>query len=255
MAEQIKNTLNRILENTQASQKLQSKAKCKICSKEFEYNPFNTRGEWDVPECCSDPCKEKKEQQDLIKKIPMLLSRADVPPKYQNIKSDKTRLVTDIVNTKGSIYVWGNAGTGKTVFVCSVIREMFLKYGEIEQLDVSRGYGHTFGVQFISSPKLIMELQDLYGKKGGSAWDHLQKFARISVLILDDIGAEKMTDFVRQALYYLINEREQWQLQTIITSNYSLSQLDEYIDGRISSRIAGMSKIVEFKGQDRRLVK
>ncbi len=191
-------------------------------------------------------------QKILLEKIPRLLRNADVPIKYQDIKTDKINLLSNIVENKNSLYAWGNAGTGKTVFACSVIREMLWKYGEIVG-----GYDSfqqpLSGISFISSPKFIMELQDSYKKEGESAWDFLANVTRQKVLILDDLGAEKMTDFVRQALYYLINEREQWQLQTIITSNYSLSQLDDYIDGRISSRIAGMCKVIEFTGQDRRL--
>ena len=186
----------------------------------------------------------------------MLLRDAGIPVKYRDIKTDKLNLLAEIVNNKKSFYAWGSAGTGKTVFACSVVREMFWKYGEMGHAKTR--YVNDIGdwisdIWFVSSPEFIMELQDLYRKEGESAWDCLQKVARKTVLILDDLGAEKMTDFVRQALYYLINEREQWQKQTIITSNFSLAQLDEYIDGRISSRIAGMCKVVEFTGKDRRL--
>lgn len=210
-----------------------------------------------IPTCCSEECKEKMRQEILLKKIPRLLRDAGIPIKYREIKSDKIKLLAEIVDNKKSIYAWGSAGTGKTVFACSVVRGMFWKYGEMGHAN-----SHFFNddknwisdIWFISSPEFVMELQDLYRKEGESAWDYLQKISRKTVLILDDLGAEKMTDFVRQALYYLINEREQWQLQTIITSNYSLSQLDEYIDSRISSRIAGMCKVVEFSGRDRRLL-
>ena len=62
-----------------------------------------------------------------------------------------------------------------------------------------------------------------------------------------------MTDFVKQIIYFIINEREQRCLTTIITSNFSLAQLDEHIDSRISSRIAGMCKVIQLSGRDRRL--
>jgi DNA replication protein DnaC len=223
------------------------KTNCKICHKEFEYSSFIQTDEWrrtleEIPSCCSEKCKEEMRQKKLLEKIPELLQEASVPTKYREIKTDKVKLLTEIVNNKKSIYSWGSAGTGKTVFVCSVIKKMLWKY-------------QTYNIKFISSPELIMELQDLYRKEGESAWDYLREVTRKNVLILDDLGAAKMTDFVRQALYYLINEREQWCLQTIITSNYSLTQLDEFIDGRISSRIAGMCKVVEFTGKDKRLTK
>ena len=216
MADLLKNTLNRILENTQVSQKSQSKAKtnCKICQKEFEYDSFVQTDKWgetleEIPSCCSDKCKDEMRQKILLEKIPRLLRNADVPIKYQDIKTDKINLLSNIVENKNSLYAWGNAGTGKTVFACSVIREMLWKYGEIVG-----GYDSfqqpLSGISFISSPKFIMELQDSYKKEGESAWDFLANVTRQKVLILDDLGAEKMTDFVRQALYYLINEREQW---------------------------------------------
>ena len=74
-------------------------------------------------------------------------------------------------------------------------------------------------------------------------------------LCIDDIGAEKMTAFVQQITYYIINYREQEMLHTLITSNFSLQQIDEQIDTRVSSRIAGMCKVVKIQGHDRRLDK
>ena len=89
-----------------------------------------------------------------------------------------------------------------------------------------------------------------------SAYDFLDKNAHYpGYLIIDDIGAEKLTDFVRQTTYYLINEREMNELPLIITSNYGLEQLAEQIDDRIASRIAGMCEIVKFKGEDKRIKK
>ena len=72
-------------------------------------------------------------------------------------------------------------------------------------------------------------------------------------LAIDDIGAEKLTEFVRQITYYILNEREQRELPTLITSNFSLMEIDEMIDSRISSRIAGMCEVIKLSGKDRRL--
>ena len=92
-------------------------------------------------------------------------------------------------------------------------------------------------------------------KTGESADDLLSRYADIPYLIIDDLGAEKPTEFVRQSTYFLINEREMYERFTIITSNFSLKYLDENIDPRIASRIAGMADIVEMGGGDKRLLK
>ena len=73
--------------------------------------------------------------------------------------------------------------------------------------------------------------------------------------MIDDLGAEKTTDFVRQTLYYIVNEREQNELPIIVTSNYTLKDLAAKFDERISSRLAGMCKQVKLTGTDRRVKK
>ncbi len=171
--------------------------------------------------------KDKNELKKYLIKI-------GVPPKYVEVKSDKD--YKNMTNT--GTYIWGSAGTGKTVLACSIAGEHILNGGE---------------VSFYSVPKLIMQLQDSVRKDGESYYDILHKISKEEILILDDLGAEKLTDFVRQSLYFLINEREQWERTTIITSNYSLDDLDKHIDGRISSRIAGMCEVVEMTGADKRM--
>jgi DNA replication protein DnaC len=79
--------------------------------------------------------------------------------------------------------------------------------------------------------------------------DEIKKYKQL--IVLDDFGAEKMTDFVRQVSYLIINYREQNKLQTIITSNFTLDEIDMYIDRRISSRIAGMCEVVRMSGDKR----
>ena len=99
-----------------------------------------------------------------------------------------------------------------------------------------------------------MELQSSFKKDDKNPFEIAEEIAKFSgVLVIDDLGAEKMTDFVKQIIYFIINEREQRCLTTIITSNFSLAQLDEHIDSRISSRIAGMCKVIQLSGRDRRL--
>ena len=161
--------------------------------------------------------------------------KAGIPEKYLEIETDRN--IDRYMEDKG-LYVWGKAGVGKTVLACSIAKE-FIKAG--------------WPVEYISSPKFIMQLQDLYRNTNESAYSKLEYVSNIPLLIVDDIGAEKLTDFVKQSFYFIINEREQWERNTIITSNYSLDDLDMYIDSRISSRIAGACEVVELTGKDRRL--
>jgi len=170
-----------------------------------------------------------KQTEELIKKI--------IPPQFQDKQSNHPKLQQYIKEPK-SLFVWGNSGTGKTTFVCSLAKA-YIK-AELK-------------VKILSYPKFIMELQGGF-KDDSDPYSVAKRVAEYKgILIIDDIGAEKLTSFVQQISYYLINEREQYLLKTIITSNFSLQQISEQIDVRIASRITGMSDVLNFTGSDLRI--
>ncbi|MBQ1648626.1 MAG: hypothetical protein II047_09280 [Bacteroidales bacterium] len=85
--------------------------------------------------------------------------------------------------------------------------------------------------------------------------------------MLDDLGAERMSEWVGEQVFAMINYRSQNSLQTIITTNYGLNALagrmatgikdkdsdDAAQSKRILSRICGMCYIVEVRGRDFRM--
>ena len=173
-------------------------------------------------------CRDKQTEELIIKTI---------PPQFQDKQSNHPKLEQYIKEPK-SLFVWGNSGTGKTTFVCSLAKA-YLR-AELK-------------VKILSYPKFIMELQGGF-KDDSSPYGVAQRIAGYAgILIIDDIGAEKLTAFVQQISYFIINEREQYLLKTIITSNFSLQQIAEQIDVRIASRITGMCDILNFTGSDLRL--
>lgn len=164
-----------------------------------------------------------------------------IPRKFRDIECDKPGIVKQGIEQ--SMFITGTSGVGKTVLMAGIAKEI-LKAKERE-------------VKWISYPGFIMELQSLFRKDDEvTPFDIAEETASFpGTLAIDDIGAEKITAFVQQITYYIINYREQEMLHTLITSNFSLQQIDEQIDTRISSRIGGMCKIVKLTGKDRRLEK
>lgn len=81
------------------------------------------------------------------------------------------------------------------------------------------------------------------------------------VLVLDDFGAERMTEWAREQLLLILSERYDQHRCTIITSNFSLGELAQRINEhandpsgeRIASRIAEVCVRVHVDGEDRRL--
>lgn len=106
---------------------------------------------------------------------------------------------------------------------------------------------------WINMAKLTFNLYDTFNNKG-SAKDIIDTLCLVDKLYIDDLGCEKTSDYLRHALYLIINERHDHEKTTVITSNIPLSRMSE-IDARISSRIAGMCEVLELSGIDMRINK
>lgn len=83
---------------------------------------------------------------------------------------------------------------------------------------------------------------------------------RVAVLCLDDLGAERPTDWARDELATLVEERYQRELPTIVTSNYAPSEIaarlghdDRVIGERIVSRLVDGAWQIRFRSEDRRV--
>mgnify|MGYP005857013471 CR=1 FL=1 len=76
----------------------------------------------------------------------------------------------------------------------------------------------------------------------------------VDLLVLDDLGAESATDWVRDRLYLIINRRYEAARATIITTNCDDLELAEKVGARIVSRIHEMCDPFDpFPGEDYRL--
>ncbi|EGW41852.1 ATP-binding protein [Desulfosporosinus sp. OT] len=121
----------------------------------------------------------------------------------------------------------GPVGSGKTYLAASIANEL------IEA---------QLQVLFIVVPDLLDELRASY-KSEVNEMDLLDTARTIPILILDDLGAHNYTDWTRNRLYSIINYRMNELLPTVITSNLSLDEMEDYIGVRTTSRIIQSSRI------------
>lgn len=178
---------------------------------------------------CYDKLQEKIKQDYYDKNI------INIPLKYQTIDCNQEFVSKHFSQ---NLFITGCSGTGKTVLAAGIAKECIKK---------------QIAFKWISYPALIMELQNLYRIEKESPFEKAEEIANFTgILILDDLGAEKMTDWVRQITYYIINEREQKMLPIVITSNFSLEEIAMQIDSRIASRIMGICKAIKLSGNDKR---
>ncbi len=217
--------------NMQVEQKLsRCKKICQFCEKEFETNDIYTYPQ--CPECDEKEIKAKKEKQCQI-------HLQIIPPKYRNQEFENKKILDKLLYK--SVFITGSSGTGKTMLMATLAKR-YLREGK--------------KIKWINFPAFIMIIQSMFrtNHKDEDPYDYAKEIATSEdILAIDDLGAEKLTEFVRQIMYYIINEREQRQLPTLITSNFSLKKIDEMIDSRISSRITGMCQSIQLSGRDKRL--
>ncbi|MEM7130386.1 MAG: ATP-binding protein [Chloroflexota bacterium] len=73
-----------------------------------------------------------------------------------------------------------------------------------------------------------------------------EKLCTIKLLILDDLGSEKPTEWAIERLAYIINRRYTAQLPTIITTNLDISELETLWSSRVTSRLLGTAQLIEL---------
>jgi DNA replication protein DnaC len=108
-------------------------------------------------------------------------------------------------------------------------------------------------MRFINVPIFMDQLRDSIKYSESKAQD-LWSFAleRASVVVLDDFGKEKATDWVTERLYVLIESRYQNMKSTIVTSNLTLDQLDDLGYGASVSRLQETGRVVRLDAKDQR---
>lgn len=181
----------------------------------------------------------------------------NIPPLYwgktlknfEGFEGEVAKSLEAILNGQ-SIFLTGKCGTGKTHIAVALMMEWGKKF---VKLDESNPYGKPVLPTFLPSVEFFMQLKDTFGEQKTSEQDIVDLYDKSPLLVIDDVGSEKISDWSRQMFYVLIDRRYRYQRQTIITSNLTLRQVSELIDDRIASRIVGMGAVIELKGEDYRL--
>lgn len=140
------------------------------------------------------------------------------------------------------VWLFGDPGTGKTT-LGMLVSKMALERK------------HT--VAIYSLPKLLARIRQSYdaGPDSDSYMELFRKLTTVDLLHIDDLGAEKRSDWVLEQLYALINERYETERAVLVTTNLDEADLIEQIGRRTVSRLVEMCDgcMVPMHGEDHRL--
>ena len=204
------------------------------------------------------PCQCKK-----VVRADVLLAQARVPTRFSHCSLDNFELLQPslhraLMNTKkfveeyplvdvGLLYL-GRCGVGKTHLAVAALKELIKK--GIPSL-------------FYDFRDLLKEIQDSYNPNTRtSELKILAPVFEAEVLVLDELGASKPTEWVQETMTHVINKRYNEKKVTIFTSNYLDipigtaydETLTDRVGVRLRSRLHEMCRLVMMEGDDYREV-
>lgn len=156
------------------------------------------------------------------------------------------RLAREYPSADRGLLFMGTCGVGKTHLSVAILRELIEKKG--------------VPCLFYEFGSLLKEIQNSYNPVSQtSELTVLSPVIEAEVLLLDELGATKPTDWVRDTMMQVINARYNNRKLTIFTTNYtdtrrqpSEETLEDRIGARPRSRLYEMCKTVVIEGEDYR---
>lgn len=131
----------------------------------------------------------------------------------------------------GGLCLWGSPGNGKTKLAMAITNCVS---------------GKGYSVVFIKTTDLLEKIRSTFGRGNGEDEAQIMRALRLcDLLVLDDVGAEHVTDWVLDVLFRVIDGRYVDKKPIVLTSNIAASKLDEKIGQRIQDRIFEMCEIVK----------
>jgi DNA replication protein DnaC len=144
-------------------------------------------------------------------------------PVYDAVKEFVESIEERLAEGDG-MWLMGDVGTGKTTLAMLVSKAAV----EVER-----------AVAIYSLPRLLARVRRTYDAETGeqSYLEFFERLTSVDLLHIDDLGAEKSSDWVLEQLYAIVNERYEAQRSMVVTTNLDQEALEEQIGPRTVSRL------------------
>ena len=139
-------------------------------------------------------------------------------------------------DSRGLLY-YGPVGTGKTFLAACIANAV-----------IDQGYR----VRMTNFATVANDMQSTWEKD-----QYIKDLCRYDLLILDDLGAERKSEYMQEIVFNVIDARSRAHLPVIVTTNLTRPELGNPADmayKRIYSRVLERCLAVEVDGNDRRMV-
>lgn len=187
--------------------------------------------------------EDQQRRKNLIKsaKIPKIFATARATD-FRITDNNEESALTAIkaITDNNGLFIYGEPGTGKTMLASIIANER-------AELFKSSMFLRTVDIFHELNPYLNEDKFETTRKRNS--------ILKTPCLIIDDLGAEKPSDFTRANLFDILDFRMNEQLQTIITTNFNIAQLQNRLNAneelnlsdKIIRRIQHSCEIIELK--------
>lgn len=160
--------------------------------------------------------------------------------KVEKIKSSCIKYATNFTKGSKNLFFMGGTGLGKTHLSLA-----------IANVAINKGYSVIYG----TAQNILGDLQnENFGRLDNLKYRE-NEILDVDLLILDDLGTEFKNAYTVSCLYNIINTRLSAKLPTIISTNYSIDEIEKIYDQRTTSRIIGDYSTLILTGNDIRYIK
>jgi DNA replication protein DnaC len=226
---------------------------CAVCD-DTGWKPVTVEGVRRVVRC---ECWQSEHTRRLVEE-------ARIPPRYRRCDFDTflvyreneklanavlavKRFANSFPNVSKGLCLIGPHGIGKTHLAVAAMRTVLANGNQAVFYEVS---------------DLLRLIRSTYNPVTKTAeMEFLQPLLTTQLLVLDDVGKEKTSEWVEETMTFIVNTRYNHRLTTIFTSNYednpdaeALDSLRVRVGSRMYSRIHEMCDFVEYGGADYRLL-
>lgn len=210
------------------------------------------------------PYKEKyDDERSYLKNVNIYKMPKEIrEASFKNIYKDDSNRLETIKYLKGfydqfekdkhikGLYLYGNFGCGKTYLISALFNELAKK-------DISS--------TIIYFPEFLRSLKASFGNVEDNYEERFSEVKEAKLLLLDDIGAEKLSDWARdEVLGVILQYRMEEHLPTFFTSNLSIKELEDHLQinknssdkikaRRIIERIKFLTNEIEMNSVNRRI--
>jgi DNA replication protein DnaC len=212
---------------------------------------------WIVDDDVATPCECRERRAVQARSLGV---NKTLPPKYRGVgferppltdmaRDPRTRSVVERVRqftedldanlAEGhGLWLMGNVGTGKTT-LAMVVSRLAIEAGRT--------------VAIYSLPRLLARIRRTYDAPEESYLGFFGRLTSVDLLHIDDLGAEKKSDWVLEQLYSIVDERYVSQRSMVVTTNLPPDELEQQIGPRTVSRLVEIcGDPLPLFGDDRR---